>query len=108
MTPIHTQFKNYANANGSINTEQDNKGQASGDQWAKMAGAMQIRRAGKYKHSLRVVVLAEEQREGGKEMVEVELKPSTLVRKLLLYIICEYIKSSNQAAEVILLTIPGM
>jgi hypothetical protein len=40
--------------------------------------------------------------------VEVELKPSMLVRKLLLYIICEYIKASKQAAEVLLCTVPGM
>ena len=96
------------NAKGRMNNDEAENAHEPDEQWAKMAGAMNIRRARKYKHSLRVMVLAEQETEGIKKMVEVALKPSMLVRKLLLYITCEYIKSCNQAAEVILITIPGM
>lgn len=68
---------------------------------------MVIRRAGKYNHSLRVVVIAEDQRDV-KVSYPVELKPSMLVRKMMLYLICEYIKVSNQAAEAVVCTVPGM
>ena len=73
-----------------------------------MAGAMVVRRSGKYKHSMRVVVLSEEVKDGQKKLVEVKLKPSMLVSKLLLYIICQYIKVHKQAPEVLLCTVPGM
>lgn len=75
--------------------------------WKKMAGAMVLRRGGKQNRGLRVVVLKEVTVDGKKEMQEVELKPSLLVRKLLLYIICQYVKSHKQAVEVLVCTVPG-
>lgn len=78
------------------------------DQWGKTAGAMVVRHGGRYAHSLRVIVLAEDKKGEEKTFVEVQLKPSLLVRKLLLYLVCEYIKAYEQAAEVAICTVPGM
>lgn len=72
-----------------------------------LAGAMVVRREGKYAHSVRVIVFAEEEQEGQKVLVEVPLKPAMLVRKMLSYLTCEYVKVSNQAAEVVVSTAPG-
>ncbi len=68
---------------------------------------MVVRNSGKYNHSLHVVVLAEEEQEVQKKLVEVELKPSMLVCKLLIYVVCQYIKTHSKAAEVLVCTVPG-
>ena len=47
--------------------------QKNDQMWELMARAMVLHRSGKFKHSLRVVVLAEELRDGAKVLVEVLL-----------------------------------
>jgi len=88
--------------------EQEKEETQTDEMWDKIRGAMVLRKGGKSGHSLCVVVLAEKQVGESKKIEELELKPSVLVRKLLLYIMCEYIKCFNQAAEVVVVTIPGM
>ncbi len=90
-----------------MNADQD-KNKDSAEQWERMCGAMVVKNSGKYKHSLRVVVLSEVEENGAKKLVEVELKPSMLVRKLVIYTLCQYIKTHRQAPEVLMCTVPGM
>jgi molecular chaperone DnaK (HSP70) len=76
--------------------------------WGKTAGAMVIKRAGKLEQSLRVIVIAVDLIEGKKVRREVELKPSMLVQTMLLYLICQCVKATNQAAQSVVCTVPGM
>ncbi len=77
------------------------------EEWKQFGGAMKVVKAGKTKQKLRVVVLAEEIVEGKQTMVEVLLKPSMLARKLLIYLICLYLRKFAVAAEAIMMTLPG-
>ena len=88
--------------------EQEKEKTQTNEMWDKMRGAMVLHKGEKSGHSLCVVVLAEKQVGKVKKIEELELNPSVLVQKLLFYIMCEYIKCFNQAAEVVVVTIPGM
>lgn len=69
---------------------------------------MVVKCGGKNSRSLRVVVRADEQKDGVTTRVDVELKPSMLVKRLLTYILCQYVLETNKAPEVLVCTIPGM
>jgi hypothetical protein len=76
------------------------------DQLKGSLGNVVIEGCGKNKDRIRYVVKTG--KEEGEYPNTTTLKPSTLIRQLVLYLVCQYILETKEEVALVLLSVPGM